>query len=365
MTGAVRTPTLFVVPEASVPSGGHTYDRRIADALGGLGAPDTPSGPAGPLRPVRTVAVPGSWPRPGRVGTEALSSVLAGAPDGASVLVDGLVACGVPEVVVPHARRLRLHVLVHLPLADESGLSEAEARDLDDRERTVLRCGVSVVATSAWAARRLAGHHGLTEAGVPVAVVRPGVDAAPLARGSGFEEEVGRVPRLVCVASLTPRKGHDLLLGALRGLVGLPWECVCAGPGAPPPLADALAGRVRFTGPLVGAELEGVYDSADLVVLASRAETYGMVVTEALARGVPVVASEVGGVPEALGRASDGRVPGLLVPPGDAAALERALRDWLTDPGLRETLRGAARRRREELDGWSGAAREMARALGI
>ena len=362
MTGAVRVPTLFVVPEASAPSGGHTYDRRIARALGELEAADSPHDGVGP---VRTVTVPGSWPRPGRTGTDVLASVLAGAPDGAPVLVDGLVACGVPEVVVPHARRLRLHVLVHLPLGDESGLPEREARDLDARERTVLRSGVSVVATSAWAARRLADHHGLTEAGVPVAAVRPGVDVAPLARGSGFEGEPGRAPRLVCVASLTPRKGHDLLLGALRSLVGLPWECVCAGPGTPPPLVEALAGRVRFTGPLVGAKLEGLYASADLVVLASRAETYGMVVTEALARGVPVVASEVGGVPEALGRAPDGRVPGLLVPPGDAAALERALRDWLTDPGLRATMRGAARRRRAELAGWSEAARAMARVLGL
>ncbi|PWV46713.1 glycosyltransferase family 4 protein [Nocardiopsis sp. L17-MgMaSL7] len=362
MTGAARPPALFVVPEAGAPSGGHTYNRRIADVLGGEGAPDAPRGPG---RPVRTVTVPGSWPRPGPLGAGALSTVLGGAPDGACVLVDGLVACGVPEVVLPHAGRLRLHVLVHLPLADESGLSAREARDLDAREGAVLRCGVTVVATSAWAARRLAAHHGLAEAGVPVEVVRPGVDTAPLARGSGFEEVPGRVPRLVCVASLTPRKGHDLLLRALACLVELPWECVCAGPGSPPPLPAPLAERVRFTGPVVGAELEGVYASADLSVLSSRAETYGMVVTEALARGVPVVATEVGGVPEALGRAPDGRVPGLLVPSRDAAALERALRDWLTDPDLRASLRDAARLRRTDLAGWPESAREMARVLGL
>ncbi|WP_017586758.1 glycosyltransferase family 4 protein [Nocardiopsis ganjiahuensis] len=392
---------LFVVPEATSPSGGHTYDRRIAAALTDLGLP------------VRTVTVAGSWPRPDRNSANELSAVLAGAPDGSRVLVDGLVACGVPEAVLPHARRLRLAVLVHLPLADETGLAPDTARDLDARERAVLRGGVTVVATSEWAARRLAEHHGLTgaaadpgvagaaarteavrsEADSGVAVVRPGVDPTPTARGSGFEAVAGAgasggavgaggtsaagpppggaptgagddAPRLVCVASLTPRKGHDLLLRALSELRDLPWTCVCAGPGTPPP-HPGLGDRVRFTGPVVGAELARVYDSADLLVLASRAETYGMVVTEALARGLPVVATEVGGVPEALGRASDGRVPGLLVPAEDAVGLERALRSWLTDPALREELRGAARLRRGELSGWQVAARTMARVLGL
>lgn len=354
MTEVVKVRLLMVVPEATSPSGGHTYDRRIAAALTGLG------------RPVRTVEVPGAWPRPARGEIGRLSSVLDSAPDGSRVLVDGLVACGVPEVLLPHARRLRLAVLVHLPLADETGLAPEAARDLDARERAVLRGGVTVVATSEWAARRLAEHHGLAR----VAVVEPGVDPAPLARGSGSHG----VPQLVCVAALTPRKGHDLLFRSLSGLRDLSWACVCAGPGVPPPIPASWPGledRVRFSGPVLGAELERVYDSADLLVLASRAETYGMVVTEALARGVPVVATRVGGVPEALGRASDGRVPGLLIPPEgtvpseNTVALERALRMWLTDPVLREGLRGAARLRREELAGWPVAARAMARVLGL
>ncbi|WP_017602953.1 glycosyltransferase family 4 protein [Nocardiopsis alkaliphila] len=333
----------FVVPATDMPSGGTLYDLRITHAGSGL---------------LRTVPVAGAWPRPGPQGRAALSRVLERAPDGGRVLLDGLVACGVPEVILPQARRLRLVVLVHLPLSQETGLDPERAQNLDIRERAVLRSCATVVATGEWAARWIREHHGLDR----VAVVPPGVDPAPPARGSGFEDTAGAVPRLLCVASLTPRKGHDVLFEALSDLDDLVWECVCVGPGTPLPGAGE---RVRFTGPLRGPELEAAYDSADLLVLPSRAETYGMVVTEALARGVPVVAGEVGGVPEALGRASDASVPGLLVPPGRPRALADALRSWLTEPRVRERLRASARSRRGDLAGWDEAARAMDRVLDL
>ena len=120
---------------------------------------------------------------------------------------------------------------------------------------------------------------------------------------------------------------------------------------------------MRFAGPLVGAELDAAYAAADLVVLPSRGETYGMVVTEALARGLPVLATAVGGLPDALGRAPDGGVPGLLVPPGDAAALAGALRRWLTDADLRARLRRSAAARRTGLAGWATTARIVSNVL--
>jgi glycosyltransferase involved in cell wall biosynthesis len=116
---------------------------------------------------------------------------------------------------------------------------------------------------------------------------------------------------------------------------------------------------VRFAGPRTGAELDRAYASADLLVLASHAETYGMVITEALARGLPVLATDVGGVTEALGHPP----AGLLVPPGDAAALGAALRSWLEDAGLRARLRRAARERRASLRPWAATAADVARVL--
>jgi glycosyltransferase involved in cell wall biosynthesis len=202
--------------------------------------------------------------------------------------------------------------------------------------------------------RRIAGRYGVPPQRVHVAP--PGVAPAPLAEGS----EAG--DRLLCVAAVIPRKGHDVLLDALATIDDLPWSCVCVGartPGFPP----ARSTRARFVGPRTGEALDAAYAEADLLVLPSRAETYGMVVTEALARGLPVLATDVGGVPEALGAAPDGKRPGVLVRPADAAALATELRRWLTDAGWRERLRAAARSRREHLPDWDDTVRRVAKVL--
>lgn len=331
---------IFVAPDLTAPSGGTNYNRRVCQELG-----------------LREVFVPGDWPWAGDAARSALAGALSGVPDGSVVVLDGLVACAAPEVVGPAAARLRLAVLVHLPLADETGLTPAQAAELDARERATLRAAAAVLATSATTARRLVDHHGLAPARVHVAA--PGADRASLASGT----ECGR--RLLSVAALTPRKGHDVLIAALAEVADLPWECVCVGAGDPERF-DRLGGRVRFVGPRVGADLDASYAAADLLVLASHAETYGMVVTEALARGIPVLATAVGGVPEALGHAPgrSGAVPGFLVPPGDPAALAAALRRWLGEPDTRARLRAAARARRDTLDGWDATARAVADVVG-
>lgn len=329
------------VDDPAAPSGGNVYDRRVCRGLAGR---------------VRELAVHGSWPRPDSAARAELGRALAALPDGAVVLADGLVVCGVPEVVVPQAARLRLAVLVHMPLADDPGLPAEVAEDLDVRERETLRAAAAVVTTSPWAARRLARHHGIAR----VAVVPPGADPAPLAPGAGDAS------RLLCVASVTRLKGQDLLVEALATLDS-PWSCVCAGAlGRDPAYVErlrqligrlGLAGRVRLAGPLIGDDLAAAYAGAGLVVLPSRAETYGMVVTEALARGVPVLAAAAGGLPETLGG------DGLLVPPDDVPALAGALRRWLAEPALRAGRRAAARRRRAELTGWDTTSELMAGVL--
>jgi glycosyltransferase involved in cell wall biosynthesis len=321
------------IDDPAAPSGGNRYDRIVLSLLD---------------RAVHEIAVPGSWPRPAAAARAALARALAEIPDAAAVLIDGLVGCGVPEILEPHASRLRLIVLVHLPLGDETGLPAAEAAALTALERSALHLASAVVATSRPAAEHLAGMHGLCG----VYIVEPGVEPAPLAAPS----RTGG--RLLCVASVTPRKGQDLLVRVLQeDLADLAWECTFVGALIRPvPHRDP---RIRFTGPRTGTGLDESYAAADLFVLASRAETYGMVVTEALARGLPVIATEVGGVPEALGHAAGGGRPGLLVPPDDPAALAAALRSWLTDADRRERWRSRARQRRATLPNWAAAAHAL------
>src|ERR671923_604791 len=268
-----------------------------------------------------------------------------------------------PQALVPQAGRLGQVVLVHMPLGHRPAAHEVAA--VRARERAVLTAAVAVVTTSAWSRRRLGELYALPLDRVHVA--EPGVDAAGLAPGTAAGEA------LLCVAAVTPDKGHDVLLDALATATDLSWRCACVGSlDRDPAFADGvrrrardrgLGDRVRFPGPLTGAELDREYVAADLLVLASHAETYGMVVTEALARGLPVLATEVGGVTEALGHGEDGTRPGLLVPPGDPAALGAALRSWLGNAELRDRLRRAARERRAKLRPWAATASALADVL--
>ncbi|HEX3832133.1 MAG TPA: glycosyltransferase family 4 protein [Solirubrobacteraceae bacterium] len=339
------------IDDPARPSGGNTYDRHLRPELTSLGWS------------VHEHAVPGGWPRPDAASFTALADVVRQIPDDALVLLDGLVASTAPDVLVPQARRLRLIVLVHMPLghrpADDGGGVPRM------RERAVLSVAAGVVTTSAWARRRLLELYPLAADRVHVA--EPAVDAADLATGTAAGGA------LLCVAAVTFDKGHDVLLDALAATIDLPWRCVCVGSLDRDPafvqslrrrsLDGGLGDRVCFSGPRTGPDLDRSYGAADLMVLASRAETYGMVVTEALARGVPVLAAEVGGLPEALGHGADGTRPGLLVAPDDPAALGAALRAWLGDGELRARLRRAARERRESLPGWSTTARVLADVL--
>src|SRR4051794_12706265 len=326
------------IDDPALPSGGNRFDRRVAGGLAGAGWT------------VHEHLIGGSWPRPDAAAYGALAAAVAGISDGAVVLVDGLVASTAPEVLVPQARRLRLVVLLHMPLCD-------------DGEGAVLSAAASVITTSALTRRAVIACHSLP--GARVHVAEPGVETAALAPGT---ETAGE---LLSVGAVVPAKGHDVLLEALSLLRDRHWRWRCVGSlerdrGYARSLRAAgsgMDGRVRFLGPQTGRALARSYGEADLLVLPSRSETYGMVVTEALACGVPVVATDVGGVPEALGHGAAGSRPGLLVPPGDPAALGAALRAWLEDADLRRRLRRAASERRTTLSPWSGTTTAVARVL--
>jgi glycosyltransferase involved in cell wall biosynthesis len=339
------------IDDPAKPSGGNAYDRRICDGLTALGWDVTEH------------QVDGGWPWPDVDAHRALSRVIADVPDGAVVLIDGLIASTVPDVLVPHARRLALVVLVHLPLGD--GPPGHEVADARSRECAVLAASTAVVTTSEWTRNLLLDRYSLRPQNVVVA--QPGVDPAELAPGTAAGGE------LLCVAAVTPHKGHDVLVAALAAVRHLSWRCVLVGTlDREPEFADLLhhkaneAGigdRIWFAGPRTGAELDRAYAAADVLVVPSLGETYGMVVTEALARGLPVIATAVGGLPNTLGRTADGRRPGLLVAPGAVPALTAALSSWLRDAELRRGLRLAAQERRATLSGWPATVERVAHIL--
>ena len=343
-----------IVPEGfddpGQPTGGNIYDRRACAGLAAAGWE------------VLVTTVTPAWPVPGPGARAGLARIVAAIPDGETVLIDGLIASPAAAQLLPQAGRLRMTVLLHMPLA--TALDRNHDAGALRSERAVLGAASGVVVTSEWTRQQV-----LTGYAIParrVHVARPGADpvAAPPRPVRG---------RLVCVGVLGRHKGQDLLVEALAGLAERDWQCVLAGsPDRDPGFAGQLRARitrlgfghrVRLAGVLTGAALDDAYATADVLVAPSRSETYGMTVTEALAHGLPVIAADVGGLPEALGVTADGTRPGQLVPPGDPAALAAALGDWLGDEGHRDRLRAAARQRRATLHGWDQTSRELAGAL--
>ena len=340
-------------------TGGYIYDARIVAGLRRLGWRVT----------VHPLA--GRFPGGDARARGSLAGVLGRLPAGARVAIDGLALGGLPGPVCAAAGRLRIVALTHLLLADETGLEPRRREQYAASERQALAACAGVVATSEYTAARVAA---LGIDAHAVRVVLPGTDSALPARGPG----PGAPPRLLCAATVTPRKGQDVLVRALARLADLPWSCVCAGSlNRAPRFARAvgrqaraagLAGRVAFPGEAGVADMEALYDASSLFVLASHFEGYGMVLTEALARGLPVVSTTGGAIPHTVPQEA-----GILVPPGDDAALAAALRTLLSEregpvgkdtaAARRTRLAVAARRHAASLPGWQASSEVFAAAV--
>jgi glycosyltransferase involved in cell wall biosynthesis len=326
-------------------TGGYLYDKRIVDGLRTQG------------REVTVHELAGSFPLADDAARQAAAAAIEASAGGVP-LIDGLALPAFAHL--EDVLRDPWVALVHHPLALESGLSAAEAEAFAGLERRLLPLASRVIVTS---------HHTVADLvayDVPegrIGVAMPGTDPAPLARGSG-----GPGLDLLCVASLTPRKGHLVLLEALADLADLDWHLTCVGsPDRDPQTAAAirtaiaqlgLTSRVRLVGEQDEAGLAPYYERADLFVLASYHEGYGMALAEALAHGLPIVSTNAGAIP--------GTVPpsaGMLVDPGDPAALGGALRQIMTEQALRDLLAAGATSERERLPSWADAARAFSAEL--
>lgn len=355
---AARRHLILLVPgDLHARTGGYGYDRAIIDGLRSL------------EWQVEVCALDGSYPWPTPEARRHTAEQMAALPDGTLVLADGLAFGAMPDDAERHGSRLRLVALVHHPLALESGLTVDRSAELFASEQRALRCVRGVVVTSA------ATVHTLHPYGVDpkeVVVVPPGTDAAPAAkgwRGIGAALRRDRPVVLLCVASITPRKGHRLLVQALQRFTGpVSWRLRIAGnelmdPATARALRDQVTGaglnaQVEFLGELSAAALSEAYEHADVFVLPTYFEGYGMAVAEAVAHGLPVISTRTGAIPDLVDEQS-----GLLVTPGDAEELHHAVRALIGDDALRERLTLGARRRRDDVPRWSDSARLMAAAL--
>ena len=332
------------------PTGGDNYDRRVCAGLAEAGWD------------VLVSTVAGAWPDPGPAARADLAGIVSAVPDGETLLIDGLIASAAAAELLPHTGRIRTTVLLHMPLATTVDIHHDA--DAERSERVVLHAATGVVVTSDWTRGQVLARYEIPADRVHVA--HPGVDrvAAPPRPVPG---------RLICVGVLARHKGQDLLVEALADLAEQDWHCIVAGSlDRDPAFVGRLRARIErlgygdritLTGILTGEALSRAYTAADLLVAPSRSETYGMTVTEALAHGLPVIAADVGGLPEALGSAPDGTCPGRMVPAGDPAALAAALGEWLKDERHRRRLRTAARQRQSTLCGWEQTTQEVANAL--
>jgi len=356
----MRVVRLLVPANIRHSSGGNVYNARLAEGLGNLGWE------------VQVLPIEGNWPHASAKERRRLGSVLGAwepgqAQQSAVALVDGLVAVGAPDELEFAAKAGRqTFVLVHMPVPETSGPEALQ------KEARALRAASGVIGTSGSAAAIINAR------GIPSArVALPGADPAPPASGS-------RPPHLLAVAALLPNKDQLLTVAALQGIQDLEWTASLVGSEQADPAyarqvgeavaRSGLAERVQLMGELAGDALEAEWNRADLSLLVSREEAFGMVVTESLARGVPVVVRKGTGAVEALDLASlkddDGgtRLPGaaLDLPRGgesDAAILGRTLRQWLENHAVQQDWRSRAMEARGLLPGWEETARNVVRAL--
>ncbi len=348
----VGQPSARIISPADLPdpSGGTIYNERIAAQWG-----------------VEIEWLPGSWPFPSPEDLRLLEAALM--PSGQArpepILLDGAIGCAAPEVVYSaRAAGARVVLVVHLPLPAETGLSAREIDQLRTSEAMALREASAIVATSRWAAADLYRRYDIER----IDVAEPGTDPAPLALGS-------TPPRFVTVAAYNPRKNHRLLIEtfAVLAVRDMAWTALWVGAD---PTGDAkntteravvaagLGTRISVQGPAHGSDMAAIWAGADVLLLPSRAETYAMVVAEALACGLPaLVGSDTGAAETLRGQDTAGPMPGLALPTDDPSAWAEAIHTWLTSAPVRQAWSDSAYQRRSTLGSWHRSAEIIGRVM--
>ena len=340
----------FAVPgDLAAPTGGYGYDRRLIAELRALGWR------------VDVLSLGDGFPRPSPEQRTFALSQLEAVPEDVPVVVDGLALGALPEEAEKIAKRTPLIALVHHPLALETGLAPADVDKFFESERTALASAHTVVVTSPYTSERLSEDYDVPPESI--AVAPPGTD-----RGAPSKGSADGIVRLLSVGAVVPRKGFDFLIAALVPIADLPWRLTIAGDLTRDPataeklqvdiLAHKLANRIELLGAVSQERVFALYSSADIFVLASHFEGYGMAYAEAMAHGLPVIGT--------TGGATMDTVPvtaGVLVDPGNVKALSRALQMLIKNENERRWFACGALEASAQLPTWKDTAEIVAKAL--
>jgi glycosyltransferase involved in cell wall biosynthesis len=343
LTDATKGEVAFAVPgDLHTRTGGYGYDRRLIEGLRDQGLP------------ICHLRWPAGFPYPTSAELAVVAASLAARPDGGIVIIDGLAFGAMPALAAAEGQRLRLIALVHHPLALEPMAPEAFIAS----EREALRHTRAVIATSGQTAETLRNVYGVSVDRLVVAP--PGTNRVLPAALQG------NPPHILSLGSVTPRKGHATLVSALAATRDLAWRCTIAGSldRAPETVAAlraqiaaaSLQARITLAGEVEDVAL--LYADADLFVLASLHEGYGMAFAEALAHGLPIIGTTAGAIPSVVPAEA-----GALVPPEDPVALAAALRRLLSVPAARVAAAAAARRAAATLPSWDRTTNTVAELL--
>lgn len=341
---------VFAIPgDLDTPTGGYIYDKRMIAELRELG-----------WRP-EVLGLGDGFPRPTALTRAAARAHLSDVPKGRPIVIDGLAFGVLPEAGEALRETHPLVALVHHPLALETGVSPQDAAALRESERAALACTRGVIVTSPATARTLAAEFGVPRERITVAP--PGTDRPPAVR----RQRTSQVA-LLAVGAVVPRKGYDVLVEALAQLLDLPWRLTIVGDcGRDPPTAARLRAdikrhrlepRVTIEDAVAAERLSGLYSAADLFVLPSRHEGFGMAYAEAIAHGLPVIGTTAGAIPDTVPAQA-----GILVPPDDVSALAATLRHLIEKPDEREKLAAGAQAAAATLPTWRGSAELFAQAI--
>ncbi|HKT19908.1 MAG TPA: glycosyltransferase family 4 protein [Stellaceae bacterium] len=323
-------------------TGGYLFARRVVDGLRARGD-EVAVGELGGR-------FPDADPRASRAASDALAELAAGD----TAVIDGLGLAGFVSCLDAEARRLRLLAWVHHPLADEIGLDERTRARFRSIEASLLPRCRGVICPSEATASAVAAY-GVEPA--RIAVAPPGTAKPKRLRPNA---DASGALRLLMVATVTPRKGHLVLLEALARLRHKAWRLRCIGSLARDPAyveavrrsiaAHGLEGRVTLQDEIAPDALSDAYRAADLFVLPSFHEGYGMALAEAMAHGLPIVATSAGAIPSTVPDTA-----GLLVAPGDAAALAEALLRMIEQRSILNRLAQGAAAAATALPDWDQA----------